>query len=387
MKETVTLIEAAFWFLILLIVYVYFGYPMLLWVLSQLKGKRPNPTSDDFQPTVSLIVAAYNEEQVIAQKLENSLALDYPRDKLEIIVVSDGSTDRTAEIVREYTAEGVKLVDLPHNVGKASAQNEAVTHAQGELLVFTDADVTLQPESLYQLTSCFQDTQVGCVVGKVTYCNPGKTGVGEGEDFYWRYELGLRALESRLGILTAGSGALIAVRASLFEPMDPAVSEDFVLPMKAAIAGYRTVYASEILAITPLSQDTPPDMLKTRSRTITLDARGMYICRAILNPFRYPLHTWSLISHKLLRWLVPYFLIALFIVNLLLLGQPLYTCALALQIIFYSLALAGYLWQRKSKPPRVLGIPFSFCLVNLAALVGVARFAMGKKSGRWQPVR
>ncbi|MBU1748401.1 MAG: hypothetical protein KKA73_11990, partial [Chloroflexi bacterium] len=158
-------------------------------------------------------------------------------------------------------------------------------------------------------------------------------------------------------------------------------------PMQAAIKGYRTVYEPQAISSERLFQVSPRDMLKTRARTTTLDTRGVFLCRAILNPFRYPLYAWGLVSHKLLRWLVPYFLIALFAVNLLLLDQPFYCLALALQIAFYALAAAGTLWQRQGKPPRILGIPFSFCLVNLAALVGVARFVMGRQAGRWKPVR
>lgn len=380
-------LQVLFWATVSLITYVYFGYPALLWILCRFKGNQPNLPKDNFEPTMSLIIAAYNEEQVIARKLENCLALDYPKDKLEIVVVSDGSTDRTAAIVHEFTALGIQLVDLPRNVGKASAQNAAVKQSRGEILLFTDADASLPPESLRQIVMYFRNDRIGCVVGQVKYSDREETGVSEGEGFYWRYELFLREGESRLGILAMGSGALIVVRRSLFEPMDPAVSEDFVLPMRAAIRGYETIYAPEILALTSLSQDSSARMLKTKSRTVALDARGLFLCRAILNPFRHPLYAWGLVSHKLLRWLVPYFLIALFAINLLLLNQSFYVLTLVLQIVFYVLALTGYLWQKKGNPPRILGVPFSFCLVNLAALVGVARFVTGKKSGRWEPVR
>lgn len=158
--------------------------------------------------------------------------------------------------------------------------------------------------------------------------------------------------------------------------------------MKAAIKGYRTVFQPDAVSSERLFQVNPRDMFKTKARTITLDTRSISLCRAILNPFRYPFYAWGLISHKLLRWLVPYFLITLFAANLLLLDQPFYRLTLAAQIVCYALAAVGYLWQRTGKkPPRILGIPFSFCLFNAAALVGVARFVMGKKSGRWEPVR
>lgn len=380
-------LEVFFWIHVILIAYVYVGYPALLLLLSRWRKVQSPLRRDDIKPTVSLIIAAHNEEQVIAQKLENSLVLDYPRDKLEIIVVSDGSTDLTPKIVRDYRDQNVLLVDLPQNVGKASAQNEAVKEASGDILLFTDANVSLQQDAIRRLVKHFRDDTVGCVVGRVTYFNEDETGVSQAEGLYWRYELWLRKKESELGNLVAGSGPIIAMRRSLFEPLDPGISEDFFLPMKGAIKGYQTVYEPEAISSERLFQVTPRDMMKTRIRTITLDTRSIFLCRTLLNPFRYPLYAWGLISHKLLRWLVPYFLIILFGANVLLLGGFFYRLTLSLQIAFYIMALVGYLWQKKGKPPRILGLPFSFCLVNLAALVGVAWFVMGKKAGRWVPVR
>lgn len=381
------LLEAIWWVLLPVVFYVYFGYPTLLWVLSRLKGRRPVPIRDDFEPKVSLIIAAYNEERVIDQKLENSLSLDYPRNKLEIIVVSDGSTDRTSDIVRGYSVQGIQLVELAHNVGKASAQNEAVKQAKGDILLFTDAEILLQQDVIHKMIQHFHDGTVGCVVGKVTYLNEGETAVSEGEGLYWRYELSLRRKESEVGNLAMGSGSIIAVRRSLFEPIDPAVSEDFVLPMGAAIQGYRTLYESEAIARLKLFQVRAHEMFNTKVRTVTLDTRSLFLCRAILNPFQYPLYAWGLISHKLLRWLVPYFLIVLLAINLLLLGYAFYNLTLAVQILFYSLAVIGYLRQQRHKLPGIVRSPFFFCLINLAALVGVAQFVMGRKAGRWRPVR
>jgi len=378
-------IESSFWFLIVLILYVYFGYPLLVLILSKLRPARPVQKAD-ITPNVSLIIPAYNEEKVMAQKIENALALEYPRQKLEIIVASDGSTDGTNEIVKTFTSAGVQLAALNSNQGKSSAQNRAVAEARGDILFFTDADVMLPPGAAKSAVSNFADEHVGCVIGNITYVNEGDTSVSEGEGAYWRYELALRNLESKVGNFAMGSGSM-AIRRHLFQPLEPDVGEDFVLPMRTAMSGYRVIYEPEAVSETPLHQTKDRDMLRSKSRVISKDLRGLFLCRSILNPFRYPLYAWGLISHKLLRWVVPYFLIALFAVNLMLLGLQFHRLALALQILFYVLAGAGYLWQRKGKPPRILGIPFSFCLVNAAALVGVARFLLGRKSGRWEPIR
>lgn len=278
------------------------------------------------------------------------------------------------------------MVSLKPNRGKSSAQNLAVAEAGGNILFFTDADVMLQPDTMRQVIQNLGDENVGCVIGKITYQNEGDTTVGQGEGIYWQYELFLRSKESEVGNFAMGSG-IMAIRRNLFQPLEPDVGEDFVLPMQTAMRRYRVIYEPEAVSVTPLHQTKPKDMLRSKVRVITKDLRGLLLCRAILNPFRYPLYAWGIISHKLLRWLVPYFLILIFSVNLLLLGYPCYCLTLTLEVAFCTLAAMGYLWQKRGKPPRILSLPFSFCLVNAAALVGVARFLMGKKAGRWEPVR
>lgn len=380
------IIEIVFWLCVVVILYVYFGYPLLLIILSRLK-LAPPVQKGEIIPIVSLIIPAYNEEKVIAQKIENTLGLDYPREKLEIIVVSDGSTDGTNDIVGTFAPQGVKLIVLNPNQGKSSAQNRAVAESRGEILFFTDANVMLWPYAVRKIVSNFGDGQVGCVVGKVTYLNENDTSVSEGEGFYWQYELFLREKESQLGNFAIGSGPIMAIRRNLFKSLDPNVGEDFVLPMQVAMSGYRIVYEPEAISEEILFQNTPASMFRSKVRVISKDLGGLFMCRKILNPFRYPLYAWGLISHKLLRWLIPYFLITIFFINLLLLDDSAYCLLLSLQIVFYALSLVGYLWQRRGKPPRFLGIPFSFCLVNLAALIGVERFLIGRTSGQWQPVR
>ena len=210
--------------------------------------------------------------------------------------------------------------------------------------------------------------------------------MSEGEVIYFKYEFFIRDKESKIGNFAVGSG-FMAIPRRLFQPLDSHVGEDFVLPMQTAIAGYKVIYEPEAISSSILHQTKAMDMLRSKVRVISKDLRGLFFCRAILSPFRYSVYAWGIISHKLLRWLVPYFLIAIFTIHLMLLDCSLYCVVLALEITFYALAVTGYMWQRKGKPPRVIGIPFSFCLINLAALVGVARFVIMKRSGRWEPIR
>ena len=179
----------------------------------------------------------------------------------------------------------------------------------------------------------------------------------------------------------------MGIRRELFEPIDPNVGEDFFLPIHVVIEGYRVIYEPEAVSEEILFQDSPNSMFTSKVRIISKDLRGLILNRKILNPFRYPLYSWGLISHKILRWLAPYFLVLIFITNLFIVHTPFYKVIFILQIVFYLSAFTGYLWQKKGKSPFIFSIPFSFCLVNLAALVGVARFMIGKKSGRWEPVR
>lgn len=378
--------QVLFWLSFLTVIYVYFGYPMLLTILSRSKSDQEVQGNTNAL-SVSIVIAAYNEEKVIARKIENSLGLDYPEEKLEIIVASDGSTDRTNEIVGTFAETGVSLVALESNRGKSSVQNRAVADANGEIILFTDANVMLRRDAIQKLVRGFCSNNVGCVVGKVTYLNENETSVSQGEGVYWRYELFLRKKESEFGNLAIGSGPIMAVRSELFEPLDSNVGEDFVLPMQVAMNGYRVIYEPEAVSEEILFQNTPKSMFRTKVRVISKDLYGLFLCRGILNPFRQPAYAWSLASHKLLRWLVPYFLITLVCINLVLLGNTFYNIVLLLQLIFYLLAMTGYLWQRNGRPPRIMGIPFSFCLVNVASLVGVARFILGKKAGKWTPVR
>ncbi|MCK5534926.1 glycosyltransferase family 2 protein [bacterium] len=373
-----------FWIFITIVFYVYFGYPLLLIVISKFIKKPVK--SEKIEPLVSIIITAYNEEKNIQEKLDNTLAIDYPKDKLEIIIASDGSTDRTNEIVREFEDKRVKLVyELTHK-GKSSIQNKAVEKAKGEILVFSDATSMYKEDALKKLISNFNDEKVGCVTGKACYVNTEQSSTAEGESIYWRYELFLRKKESDIGILAMASGCFFAVRKNCFILIDSNTSDDFILPMNVVKKGFRVIYDTNAIAydkvVVPAS-----GLLKTKARTIGMDVKGLFLNRNLLNPFSHFAVAWSLISHKLLRWLIPFFLMGFFICNLFLLDYHFYQIFFVLQILFYLLAGLGYLFQKSGKKIKLLGIPFSFCVVNTAALIGTLKFLLGKASGKWEPIR
>ncbi|MGD0229055.1 MAG: glycosyltransferase family 2 protein [Syntrophorhabdales bacterium] len=379
------MLTTIFWSFTAVVFYVYVGYPLLVVLAVRFFRPRPLPRAAP-TPTVSLVVAAYNEERTIGNKIENTLALAYPKDRIEIIVVSDGSTDATDRIVRGFGYDGVRLVRLGFNQGKSRAQNRGVAEAKGEIILFSDADVELLPDALETIVAPFADEKVGCVIGKIVYTTEGETGVTRGEGLYWRYEVYLRQKESDLGNLAMGSG-LLAIRRDLFEYLDQDVGDDFVLPMKSAIRGRRVIYEPDAAGRTVLYQSHSRDMFRTRVRIITKDLRGLFSCKAIMNPFAHPLYAWGLISHKLLRWLVPYFLIGIFFAGVELRALAFYRYMTVAQIIFYYLAVMNLMLGSRGKDIRLLYVASSFCLVNSAAFVGVLRFITGKRSGRWQPIR
>lgn len=367
-----------------MVVYVYFCYPLCVFVLSKLRpfkvAKRP------ITPTVSIIIAAYNEEKAIAEKIENTLSLDYARDNLEIIVVSDGSTDRTEEIALGYESAGVKIIALPENMGKSEAQNAGMAQASSEIIVFSDADTLLRRDAIRNMTAYFGDLEVGCVIGRHIFEDRDAPGVAAGEGVYWRYESWLREQESRAGNLAVGSG-ILGIRTDLATTLDRNVGEDMVLPLGAAIAGKKVVYARDVISYHVVLPRRSADLFHVKARIVSKDLRGLWLNRGILNPFRYPLYSWGLISHKLLRWLVPFFLLGILLTDCYLIGHGFYKIVFGTQVALYVLAIAGLVLERLGVKIWISEIPLSFCVVNAAAFFGVLRFVSGKKHGRWKPVR
>ena len=377
--------QFSFWVSITLIFYVYFIYPLLLWVINQLKVNRIKVSiKKNYEPKVSIIIAAYNEERVIAQKLRNVIALDYPKDKIEIIVASDGSTDKTEEIVKRYA--NVKLVSHPQNRGKTIIQNEAVAQACNGILVFSDATGMYEKNSIRRLVQHFRCEKVGCVTGMVIDATKQITSVTSANNVYFVYEFFLRKMESKIGILAMASGSIFAVRRSLYQSLPYYVSDDFVTPFNIIEKGYRVIFEPEAISWDEIANSVK-GKFSQKVRVVTLDLPGLFYKRALLNPFRYPFVAWGLVSHKLLRWLVPVFLILLLGTNFFLLNNPFFWLTLGCQIVFYLFAFIGWRFQIMGNKVKLFYIPFYFCLLNISALIGLINFILGVRSGSWVPER
>jgi cellulose synthase/poly-beta-1,6-N-acetylglucosamine synthase-like glycosyltransferase len=373
-----------FWLCVFVIAYVYFGYPLLL--ASGLLGKRRLGPRRCIQPSLSILIPARNEEKVIRAKLLNVLTQNYPLERLEILVGNDGSSDGTAAVISEFIPLGVQLVSADESHGKSSIQNALVERAQGEVLVFTDADCMLPTMALGTMVQHFADPQVGLVTGCASFRNRGETRIVENESLYWKYERWLRNQESDHGLLAMASGSLFAMRRSLWRPLDPNVGDDFVLPLTVAQAGFRNVLETRFSPATVLTQNQPGSMFRMKMRIISKDLRGLLGNAGCLNPFRVGVVAVGLWSHKLLRWAVPYFLIGLFVSNLFLAPRTFYAVTLAAQAAFYSLSVLGLLVSG-DRIRRPLSAASSFCLVNFAALFGTLHCFTFQTVGRWKPVR
>ncbi len=375
-----------FWICVGLLVYIYLGYPLLCWLLGNLlrRGVRQRISSDDALPRVSIVTAAHNEAGSIAATLENKLALDYPADRLEIVVVSDGSTDETDAIVGRFADRGVRLLRQEPRAGKTSALNFAVPQTTGDLVAFADANSIWDPDALRRLVAPFADPEIGYVTGRMLYLAPDGSLSGEGCTAYMRYENTLRTWETRIGSIVGVDGGIDAVRRELYEPMRPDQLPDFVLPLSVRAQGYRVVYAPEAV----LHEATLASAADEFSMRVRVTLRAWHALRdkaLLLNPFRYGLFAWQLFSHKLLRYLGPFLQIGAFAANLFLLTSgPLWTLAFLAQVGFYVCAWVGHLSHGRTRSWLVM-FPYYLSLINTASLVAFVSFVRGKKQVVWNP--
>ncbi|MGH7491968.1 MAG: glycosyltransferase family 2 protein [bacterium] len=378
--------QILFWLCAGLILWVYAGYPLLLYFLNRMRPPR-RVRAGEIEPVVTLMVSAYNEAAVIRKKIENSLALDYPRHLLDLLVVSDGSSDDTDQIVREYETQGVRLLRMHERGGKTTGLNAAVPRAYGEIIVFSDANAMYDRRVVRNLVRNFADPQVGCVTGESRYNLEGATDSTQSENLYWRYELALKKMETNAGSLVGGDGAIYAVRKKLYRPMLPSDLSDFVNPMQVTLQGYRNVYEPEAFSYEN-GADTFAQEFRRKVRIVSRAWRGLGRVAGVLNPFRFGFFTVQVLSHKLLRWLVPIFMIGALIANLFLWQESvMYGFMAGAQGLFYVLALAGWAQAQRVAIPKIFYVPYYFCLINYASLLGILSYYRGQTFTMWQTVR
>ena len=384
------LLEAAFWSCLLLVAHTYVLYPAVLfaaYALAQLRrdcgylsagaDRRRARLRDADLPAVTLVVPAHNEAAVLPRKLENLAGLDYPREKLEVVFVSDGSTDGTDEILA--AAHGVRRLRVPQRGGKSNALNRGVAVASHELLVFSDASTLFAPDALRQLVRHFVDPRVGVVCGMLGF--DGGAEFQQTEGVYWRYEKALRVMEARLGATLTASGAIYALRRAAWRPLSPDVMiDDFVVPLNARRAGYAVVFDPEARA----REVGEPSVRDEFTRRVRLAVGSFRALGELLRTPLRPLTAFAFFSHKLLRWVLPFLMLGLLLASAALAAQPLYLVALVLQLLFYAWALAGFLFRERMAPVRYSLIGYFLLAINLAFLVGFVRFLSGRQEVRWK---
>jgi len=377
--------EIVFWSSVVALIYTYAGYPALIALLSTLRPRRIKCA--DYTPAISVIITAYNEERALPAKLTNTLALDYPRDLMEVLVASDCSNDRTDEIVRSLANENVILHRQPQRLGKTAAQNAAVEKARGEIIVFSDATSLYEPEALRRIVRNFADSSVGCVGGRLIYVDPGDTGVGRGAKGYWGYETFLKRHESLACSLIGVSGCLYAVRKSAYVPLYNEACSDFIIATKMMEQGLRTIYEPEAVCTEETNQRQDNE-LRMRVRVIAQTFTDLWRHRAMLNPFRGGLYGVQLLSHKVMRYFVPFFLIAMFAASGVLAGGSVfYRIFFLAQALGYLCGALSWLLENIGLRSRALALPHYFVLTNVASVIAMFQFLRGERYARWEPIR
>ncbi len=387
----VGIISLIFWVGILVVGYTYVGYGIIIYILSKLR-KRTNvlsSTPDEQLPAVTLLVAAYNEADIIRTKIQNTLELDYPKNKLEIFFVTDGSTDQTPEIVKEYPA--IQLFHSFERKGKIHAVNRVMKSVKTPIVIFCDANTDLNREAIKYIVRHYQDPTIGGVAGEKRILSKDKDNAsGSGEGLYWKYESFLKKKDAEVYSIVGAAGELFSVRTDLFEePAENMIIEDFYLSMRITAKGYRFAYEPDAFAVETASASVKEEW-KRKVRISAGGFQAMSKLSYLLNPFRYGILSFQYISHRVLRWtLAPFFLPIIFIANVWLAfyGIPFYQLTMALQVFFYGLAFLGYLLRDKKIGIKGFFVPYYFAVMNLSVYFGLNRYLRGKQSVVWEKAK
>jgi cellulose synthase/poly-beta-1,6-N-acetylglucosamine synthase-like glycosyltransferase len=387
-------LKVLFWICLILVFYTYLGYGMLLWLLVSIKRlvygkpkKQELPTGDEL-PEVTLMICAYNEQDIVESKMENTHQIDYP--KLKVVWVTDGSNDQTNDYLAKY--HDVEVIFSPERRGKTAALNHGLALVQSELVVMTDANTMLNPESIQEIVRCFMDPKVACVAGekRVAARHEGQA-AAESEGLYWKYESTLKRWDGELYSAMGAAGELCAIRRSLYEPMpENALLDDFVMSLRMVDKGYKIAYTSEAYAMEYGSANLEEES-KRKRRIAAGGLQSIWWLRSMLNPLHQPVVAFQFISHRVLRWsITPIALLLLIPLNVMLVflkAGAVYNWIWVLQILFYIAAFLGYLLERKGKKNKFLYIPYYFLFMNLNVFKGMAYLKSHKSSGAWEKAK
>jgi cellulose synthase/poly-beta-1,6-N-acetylglucosamine synthase-like glycosyltransferase len=369
--------KSVYFFTLFFILYTWAGYLLLLVIFSKIKAS--NFKTDDTYPSVTILLTVHNEEKIIETRIQNLLESDYSEDMLEILVASDGSTDRTDEIAESLIRQDnrIKLFKTQGG-GKSATQNKAIPDSNGEIVILTDAGSLFEKSTVKNIVRNFADERVGCVTGRLVLKGD-CTAVSENQGFYWKYEMLLRNLESRLGILHTGSGVALALRKSLFVPFESKYGDDCIIPLDVISQGYKVIHEEEAVAYDAFPSSMEGE-LKARIRMTLRNFTCTLSKCHLLNPFKYPLIFVSILSHKIFRWLTPYFMIVIFIANLLLLKQGFFwQISFYCQLFFYLMGIVGFIAEKNKIRVPLASQIFSFLLANTGFFMGVLNAILGRR--------
>jgi cellulose synthase/poly-beta-1,6-N-acetylglucosamine synthase-like glycosyltransferase len=388
------ILKIVFWILLLILVYSYIGYGLILYIIICLK-KLFYPSADDksdkFEPEVCLFVTAYNEEDYIRKKIENTLQLDYPAEKIQYVWVTDGSDDATPEIIRQY--DNMEVYHLPERRGKMHAMNRGMKFVKKPVVIFSDTNTFLNKDAIRHIVKKFSDPETGCVAGEKRIVeNRSDVAAAAGEGIYWRYESWIKKMDAELNSALGAVGELFAIRTDLFEDVESdTILDDFIISLRIAQKGYRIEYASDARAEESASLNVKEE-LKRKIRIAAGGVQTIFRLKSLLNPFKYGLLSWQYISHKVMRWtLAPVALFIILPLNLIIVFSEgiwsilsLYPFILYAQIAMYLMALIGWFFENRKLRLKILFIPYYFIFVNYAAIRGIYRYIMGKQPASWE---
>ncbi len=385
--------QTIFWVSLFIIFYTYVGYGILLFFIIKILRIFRKKKAFDLNyklPSVTIIVAAYNEEYCIEEKITNTLFLDYPKDKVHYIFITDGSTDKTPEIISKYNS--IQLMHKPERTGKIVAVHRAMNEVKSEVVVFTDANTLLNKKALINICRHFQDPSVGAVAGekRVQIDDSGDATAGEG--FYWKYESKLKTWDSELFSVVGAAGELFSVKTSLYIPVPvDTLLDDFMISMLIAQKGYRIIYEPNAYATENASANTKEE-LKRKVRIAAGGIQSFLRLTSLLNPIKHPLLSFQYLSHRILRWTItPFLMVFCFFLNWYIViglnGDVKYYVVLAGQVLFYGFALLGWIMQSRSIKVKLFFIPYYFCMMNYAVFAGIKRYMNSNQSVLWEKAK